>query len=80
MTKTSSDLKLYDEDKFCESLLNTTNKLNNILNTDDVNIQVNILTSVLTECLDNIAPIVTRDLCMSTELNNASINPHGSLT
>ncbi len=62
VTKTFRDLKFYDKDKFCESLLHNTLELNKILATDNVNDQVNILTLVFNKCLDNIAPMVTREI------------------
>lgn len=60
--KTFRDLSKYDKDTFCLQLLNEANNLDKILNTDDVNEQVNILTSVITNSLDLCAPMVTKEI------------------
>ena len=47
---------------FCNLLLNHSYVLNNILNTDNANLQVIILTETFNECLDQCAPIVTVEI------------------
>ena len=50
----------YSNDDLCLNLLEETETLNNILNSDNVNEQVNNLISVLTNNINKCAPIVTR--------------------
>ena len=54
--------KNYTSNIFCNLLLNETPSLNKILSTDDVNIQVDILTGTFNSSLDECAPIVTREI------------------
>ncbi len=49
----------YSKDAFCNAVLSYTLELNNIYSTDDIDTQVNILTTVLTRSLDECAPVVT---------------------
>ncbi|KAK7068985.1 hypothetical protein SK128_012030 [Halocaridina rubra] len=60
--KTFQCLKNYSPDIICEALINNTNVLNSIINTDNVDMQVEILIKVFNECLDSCAPIVTRKI------------------
>ena len=55
-------LKNYNLNKFCDLLLNETTILNSIFNTDDVNTQVNTFNDVFIKCLDNCAPLVTKEI------------------
>ena len=43
-------------------MLNNTHQFDNILVTDNVNNQVKIFNEVFTECLDNVAPFVTKEI------------------
>ena len=54
--------KNYTQDIFCSLLLNENLTLNDILYTDNVNIQVDILTVTFNKCLNECAPIVTREI------------------
>ena len=54
--------KNYTQDLFCNLLLNENLTLNDILYTDNVNIQVDILTVTFNKCLNECAPIVTREI------------------
>lgn len=58
--KTVRDLQEYTPDTLCSLLSNNIGTLNTILHTDDVNVQTNTLTSVMTKCLDICAPITTK--------------------
>ena len=58
--KTIRELKNYSSDTLCNSILNNINYMNEMFLTDDVNKQASILTSVLNQCLDQCAPIVTK--------------------
>ena len=60
--KTFRTMRNYSQDFFCSLLINEVATLNNILNTDDIDIQTNILTSVMNVCLDKCAPLVTRQI------------------
>ena len=60
ITKTVRDFSNYNADVFCSSLLNQSHVLNNILQTDDTNKQVDILTGVFNECVDECAPMVSK--------------------
>ena len=42
--------------------MNEVNTLNNILNTDDASLQVNILENVMINCIDSCAPVVTGEI------------------
>ena len=57
--KTFRSLKNYTPDVFCSKLLDSTAELNKILETDNVNKQVEILTRVFQRDLDYCAPITT---------------------
>ncbi len=57
--KTCRHLGVYSNDALCNALLTETPTPNKIPLSDDVHTQVNILTSVLTYCLDQCAPLVT---------------------
>ncbi len=56
------DLRHYDKDTFCWQLLSEVDNLNQILNIDNVNKQVNTLTSVISNCFDFCAPMTTKEL------------------
>jgi len=58
--KTFRSLSTYSKEVFCRYLLSSVALLNDILNTDDVNEQVEILTNIFNDCLDTCAPIVTK--------------------
>ena len=60
--KTLRHLGAYSNDALCNALLTETPTLNKIHLTDDVDTQVNILTSTFTNCLDRCAPIVTKEI------------------
>ena len=61
-TKTFRSLKNYDKDTFCNNLMEQIPAFNRILDTDNVNQQVDILTSTFMTCLDSCAPIVTKKI------------------
>lgn len=58
--KTFRCMKNYNQETFCNGILDEVQQLNSILNTDDVNIQLDIFNTVFLKCLNNYAPIVTR--------------------
>ena len=60
--KTFRCLKNYSQEKICNLLMNEVPILNGILSTDNVNIQVPILTNVLNRCIDNCAPLQTKEI------------------
>ena len=60
--KTFRCLKSYTPDGFCNLLLDNTHILNKIANTDNIDIQVNILTEIFSVCIDRCAPMVTRKI------------------
>ena len=60
--KTFRSLKNYSSEAFCNELIKYTALLNNLLDTDDINQQVKVLTSVFMTCLNSIAPIVTKKI------------------
>ncbi len=60
--KTFRHFGSYSNDALCNALLTETPTLNKIPLTDDVDTQVNILTSALTKCLDQCAPLVTQEI------------------
>ncbi len=60
--KTYRHLGTYSNDALCNALLTETPTFNKILLTDDVDTQVNILTSVITNCLAQCAPLVTKEI------------------
>ena len=47
----------YSSDTFCNYFLDNSSSLNDMLKTDDVNIQVSIFTDVFNECLNSCAPV-----------------------
>ncbi len=59
--KTYRHLGAYSNDALCNAFLTETPTLNKILLTDDADNQVNILTSVISNCLDQCAPLVTKE-------------------
>ena len=60
--KTYRCLKNYTKENICSLLMNETNTLNNILNTDDVDKQVNIFDNVMLKCINRCAPLVTGEI------------------
>lgn len=60
--KTFQDLSHYDKDTFCWQLLSEVDNLDEIFYTDNVNEQVNTLTSVVSKSLDSCVPITTKEL------------------
>ena len=54
--KTFRHLGAYSRDALCNALLSRSNTLNQLLNTDDVDIQVSIFTSAFSAYLDSCAP------------------------
>ena len=60
--RTFRNHKDYSPNTFCDLLLSNTPLLNCILNTDDINRQVHILTSVFNSCLDECAPFITAEI------------------
>ena len=61
-TKTFRSLKNYNNDIFCNSLIEYIPTFNRILDSDDVNQQVEILTSTFMTCLDSCAPVVSKKI------------------
>ena len=59
---TSRSLKNYSADIFCNYLLDQTSRLNSILNTDEVNVQIGIFNEVFNDGLNECAPIETREV------------------
>lgn len=62
ITKTFRDLGEYNSDNLRSLLLNEEHTLNQIFQTDNVDKQVDLLTSVFTRSLDKCAPIVTKEI------------------
>ena len=60
--KTFRCLSHYAPNIFCNLLLGETQNLNSILQTDDVNIQVNIFNEIFCKNLDVCAPVVTKEI------------------
>ena len=60
--KTFRSLKNYTLTILCNRLIDEIPRLNDILNTDDVNIQTEILSNIFKSSLDSYAPIVTSSL------------------
>ena len=60
--KTFRCLRNYSQEIFCNLLLEEVSTLNNILNTNDVSSQVNILTGVMMKSLNVCAPLVTKEI------------------
>lgn len=59
-SKTFRSLINYDPTTLCNLILEETYTLNKINNTDDVNLQVEIITEVLNKSIDTCAPMVTK--------------------
>ena len=57
--KTFRSFKDYNSQLFCDLLLNKIPILNRILGTDDVDLQVDTVTSTLCDVIDHIAPLIT---------------------
>ena len=55
-------LKHYSQNSFCNTLLNKASDFNCILQTDNVDVQVNIFTKTFVCCLDECAPFVTQEI------------------
>lgn len=55
-------LRNYSKDAFCFKLLQNTQFFNAIMDTDDVNTQVDIFTENFIKCLDDCAPFVTKSI------------------
>ena len=82
--KTTRCFKNYTKDYLCNSILNKVCMLNKILNTDDVNSQLDIFNNVFTDCLNTCAPYVTKTVGRPyapwiTEEIRAEINIRNSL-
>ena len=60
--KTYRSLRNYTAENICNNILDKVNELNEILNTDDVNIQLEIFNKVFIDCIDATAPMVTRTI------------------
>ena len=60
--KTFRCFKNYSQERICSLLMNEVPILNGILNTDNVNTQVPVLTNVLNKCIDACAPLVTNEI------------------
>ena len=75
--KTFRHMAAYSKEALCTALLRHTSELDNINHTDDVDNQLNIMTSVFTRCLDECAPIVTTEITkpfapwINTEIRSA---------
>ncbi len=67
-TKTFRHMGAYRRDTFCNAVSSHASELNNIYRTDDIDTQVNILTTVLTRSLDECAPVVTTKI--NTEIRS----------
>ena len=61
-TKTYRCLENYTPDILCNLILERTPALNEILNTDNIDIQVPIITKIMNECIDNCAPVLTKQM------------------
>ena len=59
-TKTFRSLEKYSQNMFCQLLLDHSFLLRDILDTDNINNQVQIFTYVFNNCLDTCAPMVTQ--------------------
>ena len=62
VTKTFRHLGKYTKDTLCELLLLEAYNLNQIMESDDVDLQINIFNDTFTRCLDNCAPFVTKEI------------------
>ena len=61
-TKTFRSKKDYSQETFCNILLDKIDRFNEILKTDDVNVQEDIFSTNFTSSLDSCAPIVTKTI------------------
>lgn len=62
VVRTFRTLKNYSKDAFCFKILEYTQYFNAIMDTDDVNTQVDIFTKNFIRCLDDCAPFVTKSI------------------
>ncbi len=62
VTKVVRDLSTNSSDSFCSHLLSHAPTLNTILQSDDVDAQVDILTTIFTSTLNTCAPMTTRKI------------------
>ena len=62
IVKTFRSHQNYSSEILCNMLLNEIDVLNEIVNTDNVNHQVDILTNAMYKCIDSSAPIVTKEV------------------
>ena len=60
--KTFRSMKTYNINRFCDILLNRAPDFNLILNTDNIDIQVDIFTKTFCTSLDECAPFVTQEI------------------
>ncbi len=78
--KTFRYLSAYSRDVFCNAVLRNASELSNIYRIEDIDNQVNILTTVLTRSLDECAPVVTTKInkpfapWINTEICSAMTN------
>ena len=61
-TKTYRCLENYTPNTLCSLILEHTSSLNEILNTDNIDIQVPIITKVMNDCIEKCAPVVTKQI------------------
>ncbi len=61
-TRTCRHHGSYTPDTLCNALLNAVPSLNTIFTTDDDNAQVDTLTSVMADCIEECAPVVTTEI------------------
>ncbi len=62
VVRTFRHLGNYNKDDFCLRLIQNSENFNMILDTDNVNTQVDIFTSTFIKCLDDCAPCVTKEI------------------
>ncbi|MEL6989243.1 MAG: hypothetical protein AAGK97_15635, partial [Bacteroidota bacterium] len=62
VTRTFRCRKHYSPEILCNALLDNQAHLNTLMNTDDVNVQVDHFTHVFKTCLDSCAPIITQEI------------------
>ena len=60
--KTNRNFRNYSNHLFCEDLSRKNLELNSILRTDDVDAQVNVITTTLTNSINYLAPVETRKI------------------
>ena len=60
--RTFRSLKNYSPDILCNLILNQSNTLDRIMLTDNVDSQVEVVTTVFMKCLDSCAPILTKEI------------------